>query len=172
MQQLLDFLLAAPERLRPYWPHLTALAVALVIGVGAGLLSVAATVPTADTADRWPLPKWAPYRASTKREAMKQPGIWAVEPGKEKVDVAKKPEGPSWKFIGTVQGTKGRIAVIEIDRGKRTQLIPGGQLLPNGALIKNVGVGDLTYEEDGIEKVLRLFNADKTANLPPENRRN
>jgi hypothetical protein len=163
--------LAQIQRFRPYFPHVAALGVAIVLGIAVSLFTISGTPPAVDTKDRWPLPKWAPYRAGEQREELKKLAIWAIEPGKEKIEAVKKPEGPPWRFIGTLQTPKGRIAVIEIDKGKRTQLVLGGEPLPNGVLIKNVGVGELVYDEDGVEKVLTLFSVDKAGNLPAENRK-
>ena len=54
-----------------------------------------------------------------------------------------------------------RVAVIELDQGKRIRRIASGEPLPNGAIIKKVDAGELVYDESGVEKVLKLFSAAK-----------
>src|SRR5690606_8463120 len=91
--------------------------------------------------------------------------IWTADPSKAKTTVEKKPEGPPWRFIGTIDDGKARIAVIELDRGKRVQRLASGQPLPNGSLIKKVGTSELIYDENGVEKVLKLFGLAETDSL-------
>ncbi|MGE0282440.1 MAG: hypothetical protein AB7P20_17760 [Rhizobiaceae bacterium] len=153
------------EFLRPYYAHLAALGVAIALGLTVAAFKLASDPPAVDTADRWPLPQWAPYRAGPLRDALARTPIWAEDPTKAKVVVEKKPEGPPWRFIGTLQEGKVRLAVIELDQGKRIQRVAAGQPLPNGAVITKIDTTTLTYDEGGVEKALRLFGAAKTDNL-------
>lgn len=148
------------EVLRPYAVHLSALAIAMLLGLIVAAVKVSSNPPAVDTADRWPLPLWAPYRAGPQRDALARAEIWTADPSKAKTEVAeKKPAGPLWRFIGTVQDGKARIAMIELEQGKRVQRIASGQPLPNGSVIKKIDTGELIYDENGVEKVLKLFSA-------------
>ena len=48
---------------------------------------------------------------------------------------------------------------------QRIQRIASGQPLPNGAVIKKIDTSELIYDENGVEKVLKLFGVSKTDNL-------
>ncbi len=164
MDRVLREILQRLEVLRPYAPHLGALGIALLLGLSVAIVSVSSAPPAVDTADRWPFPQWTPFRAGLQRNTLARAELWTVDPSKAKV-AEKKPEGPPWRFIGTVQDGKARIAVIELDQGKRVQRIASGEPLPNGALIKKIDTSELIYDENGEEKVLKLFGVAKTDNL-------
>ncbi len=151
------------EVLRPYTAHLGALGCAIVLGLTVAAFKVSSAPPAVDTTDRWPFPQWAPFRAGPQRASLAQAEIWTVDPSRvDAVAAEKKPEGPPWRFIGIVQDGKVRVAVIELDQGKRIQRIASGAPLPNGAVIKKIDTGELIYDENGVEKVLKLFSAAKT----------
>ncbi len=145
--------------LRPYTAHLAVAGLALVLGLSAGVYKAMKEPAAVDTADRWPFPQWAPYRTGPLRDALARTNLWAEDPSKAKVVVETKPAGPPWRFIGTVQDGKARVAVIELEQGKRVQRIASGQPLPNGAVIKKIDTSELIYDENGVEKVLKLFSA-------------
>lgn len=151
--------------LRPYTAHLAVAGLALVLGLSTGIYKALKEPAAVDTADRWPFPQWAPYRTGPLRDNLARTNIWADDPSKAKAVVEKKPEGPPWRFIGTVQDGKARVAVIELEQGKRVQRIASGQPLPNGAVIKQIDTSELIYDENGQERVLKLFGASKTDNL-------
>lgn len=151
--------------LRPYAAHLAVAGLALFIGLSAGIYKAMKDPAAVDTADKWPFPQWAPYRSGPLREELARTSVWSEDPSKAKVEVVKKPEGPPWRFIGTVHDGKARIAVIELESGKRIQRIASGQPLPNGAVIKKIDTSELVYDENGEEKVLKLFGVAKTDNL-------
>jgi len=151
--------------LRPYSAHLAAAGLALFIGLSSGIYKAMKEPASVDTADRWPFPRWAPYRTGPLRDGLARTNLWAEDPSKAKVVVEKKPEGPPWRFIGTVQDAKGRVAVIELEQGKFVQRIARGQPLPNGAVIQKIDTSELIYSENGQEKVLKLFGIAKTDNL-------
>lgn len=153
------------DSLKPYVPHLAALGIAMLIGLGVALFKVSSEPPAVDTADRWPFPQWAPYRAGPQRTALARTDIWAQDPTKAKPVAEKRPDGPPWRFIGTVREGKTLVAVIELDQGKRIQRISSGQPLPNGAVIKKIDTSTLIYDENGAEKSLQLFGLAKTDNL-------
>jgi hypothetical protein len=165
MDRILGQILERLGVLRPYAAHLSALGIAILIGLTVAVFKVSGSPPAVDTADRWPFPQWAPFRAGPQRNALARTNLWAEDPTKAKVVVEKKVEGPPWRFIGTLQEGESRIAVIELDQGKRIQRVGPGQALPNGALIKKVDTSVLTYDENGVEKALRLFGLTKTDNL-------
>lgn len=164
MDRVLREILERLEVLRPYALHLSALGIAVLLGLTVAVVRVSSAPPAVDTADRWPFPQWAPFRAGSQRETLARADLWTVDPSKVKV-AEKKPEGPPWRFIGTIQDGKARIAIIELDQGKRVQRIPSGEPLPNGALIKKIDTNQLIYDENGEERVLKLFGADKTDSL-------
>lgn len=151
--------------LGPYIPHLSALAVAALLGLTVAAFKLAADPPAMDTTDRWPFPQWTPYRAGPEREALARTAIWAEDPTKAKPVAEKKPDAPPWRFIGTLHDGKQRLAVIELDQGKRIQRMGAGQSLPNGAVISKIETTTLTYDEGGTEKALKLFGLSKTDNL-------
>lgn len=163
---------ARVRRLRPYYPHLGALAGAITLALVISIFKVAGEPPVVDTADRWPFPKWAPYKAGQLRQASAAHNPLTLDPTKAKVEPEKRFVGPPWRFIGTLQDGKTRIAVIELDQGKRIQRVSSGGTLPNGGLIKSVDVSQLTYDEGGVEKVLKLFGAAKTDGLSAGNGKN
>jgi hypothetical protein len=165
LERVLKDILGRLGELRAYIPHLSALGIALLLGLSVAAFKLASSPPAVDTADRWPFPQWAPYRAGAQRDALARTALWTEDPTKAKVVVEKKPEGPPWRFIGTLQEGEARLAVIELDQGKRVQRIAAGQPLPNGALIKSIETTTLTYDENGVEKALRLFGHSKTDNL-------
>jgi hypothetical protein len=161
------------EALRPYAGHLSALGIAIVLGLAVAAVKLSSTPPAVDTADRWPFPQWAPYRTGPQRDVLARAEIWTADPSKTKAAVAeKKPEGPPWRFIGTVQDGKARVAVIELEQGKRVQRIANGDPLPNGAVIKKIDISELIYDENGVEKVLKLFSAANTVNPAAGNGKN
>lgn len=150
------------EELRPYFPHLIALGIAALLGLTVATFKISGDPAAVDTADRWPFPQWAPYRAGPQREALARTTLWAEDPTKAKVVTDKRPEGPPWRFIGTVTEGTMLIAVIELDQGKRVQRIGNGQPLPNGAVIKKIDSSTLIYDENGAEKALKLFGIAKS----------
>lgn len=153
------------QNLAPFRWHFAAVGVAILLGVLVGTLTLTTKVQSVDTADHWTFPKWAPYTAGPKRE-IAHLLTWVDDPTKKK-DVAVKVAGPPWRFIGTVQDGKKNVAVIELDQGKRVQRMASGELLPSGAQILKVGVGELVYSQDGEEKILKLFALEKPAGLLP-----
>jgi len=160
LNRVLREILKSLEVLRPYAVHLSALGIAVLLGLIVAALKVSSNPPTVDTADRWPLPQWTPYRAGPQRNVLARAEIWTADPSKAKTAVVeKKPAGPPWRFIGTVQDGKARIAVIELEQGKRVQRIASGEPLPNGSVIKKIDTSELIYDENGVEKVLKLFSA-------------
>jgi len=165
-------MIRAFEALRPYALHLAGLAVAVVLGITVAGVKIAADPPSIDTADRWPFPKWEAYRASQLRQNNTAAQLWAVDPAKAKVAAEIKVAGPPWRFIGTLQEGNRRVAVLELDQGKRIQRIGSGEALPNGGLIKKIEASELTYDEGGIEKVLRLFGVAKTEGIADGNGKN
>ncbi len=165
MDRILTQILERLGALRPYATHLGALGIAILFGLIVAVFKVSGSPPAVDTADRWPFPQWAPFRAGPQREVLARSTLWAEDPTKAKVVVEKKVEGPPWRFIGTFQEGDTRMAVIELDQGKRIQRVGPGQPLPNGALIKTIDTSVLTYDENGIEKALKLFGLTKTDNL-------
>jgi hypothetical protein len=154
------------ELLRPYTRHLAALGMAIVLGVGVGLLTATAKPPVTDTVDRWPLPQWSPYKAGPKRAEVKKLAPWIQDASKKAEEEVVAVVGPLWRFIGTVQEGSVRRAVIELEQGKRLQRLAAGEDLPNGAVVRAVGAAELTYVENEIEKTLKLFGADKAASMP------
>jgi len=151
--------------LAPYAPHLGALGVAVVLGFGVAAFKVSGDPPAVDTADRWPVPQWAPFRAGPQRDALARAGLWTPDPTRAQQTVEPQVAGPPWRFIGTLREGKSQMAVIELDQGKKVQRVTSGETLPNGALIKNIDTSTLTYDENGVEKVLKLFGVGKTDNL-------
>ena len=159
-------LLARLRVLRFYVPHLTALGVAVLAGIGIGAASLSPRISDTDPAARRPMPHWTPYKAGPQRDEMTRLVIWAEEPGKRKAEVAAGPPPPPGRFIGTVQQGKRRLAVIELDQGRKVQRLDTGEALPNGALVVAIGTGELTYTEDDTQKTLKLFAAEKDQNFP------
>lgn len=144
--------------IRPYVPHLAVLAVAMVLGLGVGMFKATSSPPAVDIADRWPFPKWVPYRAGAKRDDLRRLAIWSQDPGRQQEVEAVKADSPPWRFIGTMQDGDTHVAVIELDQGKRIQRVASGEPLPNGALIREISVSELVYDESGEEKTLKLFD--------------
>lgn len=165
MERILKELQERLVALRPYKAHLVTLGVAALLGLLVAGFKVSSNPPASDAADRWPFPQWAPYRAGPQRDALARTLLWAEDPTKAKVVAEKKVEGPPWRFIGTLQEGSSRLAVIEIEQGKRIQRIAAGQPLPNGAVIKKIDTSTLIYDENGTEKALKLFGLEKTDNL-------
>jgi hypothetical protein len=159
-------LVARVRLLRFYVPHLTTLGVALLGGLGMAIAHLSPRIPANDAADRWPLPRWSAYKAGPQRDDIARLNLWAEDPGRRKVEVVAKAPEPPWRFIGTVQEGKRRLAVIELDQGRKVQRVDAGEVLPNGAKVTAVGVGELTYNEDDTEKTLKLFALQKDKNFP------
>lgn len=151
--------------LRFYVPHLLALGAAVVLGLAMGFVTILGKPPAVDTTDRWSLPRWSPYVAGPKREAMAQERIWLEEPGKRKEETVVAAV-PPWRFIGTVKDGNKLLAVIELDKGKRVQRLNQGDPLPNGAPITKIATGELSYTEDNAETTLKLFGVTKDQNFP------
>jgi hypothetical protein len=153
--------------LAPYSAHLAVAGLAVLLGISAGVYQASKDPTAVDTADKWPFPQWAPFRTGPQREALARTAIWAADPTKVKAEAEKKqPAGPPWRFIGTLQNGKTRIAIIELDQGKRVQRIATGEPLPNGAMIKKIDTSALIYDDNGVERVLKLFGTAKTDSLP------
>jgi len=153
-------LLDLRDRLQPYTVHLTVLATAGFLGMGMGLTAVFSEPVISDSADRWSLPKWAPYREGGKRAELQKLAVWSEDPSKKPVE-APKPVAP-WRFVGIVEDGDLRLAVIEVE-GRKIQRVAAGDGLPNGGQVVTIGAGELTYRENEVEKTLTLFNAEKTA---------
>jgi hypothetical protein len=166
MKPRIEKLLTSLRVLRFYIPHVTALAMALLAGVGIGFSTIFARPPTVDTADRWALPHWAAYHAGSKPNELSHMALWAEDPTKHKDDATAKPPAPPWRFIGTVQDGKRLLAMIELDQGKRVQRLGAGDPLPNGAPVKTINFGELTYMENDTETTLKLFGVAKDQNFP------
>jgi hypothetical protein len=165
VELLLKERLARLGELRERLPHLVALGIAVALGAAVAAFKLASSPPAVDTADRWPLPKWAPYQSGQRRQDLARTSMWLEDPTKAKVVVEKKIEAPPWRFIGTLQEGSRRVAVIELDQGKRIQRISSGEALPNGAIIKQIEANTLTYEDNGSERALKLFGLAKTDSL-------
>lgn len=150
----------AIQLLSPFRWHFAAVGIAVLLGVGIGLVRVSTAVPKVGITDRWPLPQWVAYKAAPRQDSVRLLA-WLDDPSKPKEVEAAKPAGPPWRFIGTVRNGKTSIAVIEVDQGKRVQRMSTGENLPDGGEIIKVGVGELTYAQDGQEKTLKLFNVEK-----------
>lgn len=168
LQAILDRL----QPLRPYFPHLAALLAAMSLGIAVAVLKASAEPKAVEAVDRWPFPQWTPYRAGDQRKAMASRALWVADPSRAKAAPVQKVTVPPWRFIGTLQDGKTRLAVIELDQGKRVQRVASGATLPNGATITRIESNELGYNEDGAEKVLRLFGADKSSGLAGEHGKN
>jgi hypothetical protein len=143
------------------------LAVAAALGLGTAVVSILAEPTVADTNDRWSLPAWTPYVAGQRRTDVVQLEIWAADPTKRKVEQVKEPTVPPWRFIGTVFDGSARLAVLEIDQGKRIQRLRPGDALPTGAQLTTISAGEIRYLENEIEQVIKLFSVDKNAAYRP-----
>ncbi len=164
-----DKIRLAFRTLAPFTWHLAAVGFAVALGVLVGVLTVSAMLPNVDVADRWPFPQWAPYKAGAKLEGVRLLA-WVDDPTKKK-DEPLKVAGPPWRFIGTVRDGAKNVAVIEVDQGKRVQRIASGEALPSGGQITKVGIGELTYAENGEEKTLKLFALEKPVPLSPNRKK-
>lgn len=146
--------------LRPYYPHLTAAGIALFLGLIVGAFKVSGEPAAVDTADRWPLPQWTPFRAGPQRDALVNAGLWPLDPSRAVAVEERKVAVPPWRFIGTIQEGKSRLAVLEVEEGKRVQRFDSGETLPNGARIIDITANALRYDDSGVVKVIKLFSAD------------
>lgn len=164
-------LLGSLRILRFYVPHLLALSAAVLLGVAMGFVTIMGKPPAVDTADRWSLPRWAPYVAGPKREELARNPIWFEEPGKRKEEAVAVAVAP-WRFIGTVKDGDKLLAVIELDRGKRVQRLNQGDPLPNGAPITRISTGEISYAENNAEMTLKLFGVTKDQNFPSAGKKN
>ena len=136
-----------------------------------GFVTVFGRPPAVDTADRWSLPRWAPYVAGPKREELARLQLWVEEPGKRKEEAVTVAATPPWRFIGTVKEGSRMRAVIELE-GKKVQRLSQGDALPNGAQIVTIGNGEISYNEDDSQKTLKLFGLTKGPPLPAANKKN
>jgi hypothetical protein len=149
------------HRLRPFFPHLLTLGVAVLAGIAVGLVTAMSPPKAIDKADRWSMPKWAPYKTGPERQALTAASFWVEDPNKQKNVAAPKVVAPPWRFIGTVREGNVYLAVIELDQGKRVQRLRTGEKLPSGAPLTAVKTGELMYTEDNAEKKLTLFDVEK-----------
>lgn len=172
MNRLIQIALSRMEPLRPYFPHLLGLAGAILLGLTVGAFRASYDPKAVDTTDRWPFPKWAPYRAGSQRDAMVRAPIWPPDPSQSTAEAAPKEEGPPWRFVGTVEDGKNRLAIIELDQGKKIEHFASGDALPNGAQITKISNSELIYNEGGVQGTLRLFSADRAESTPATNRKN
>ena len=168
--RLLNFL-GSLRVLRFYVPHLVALGAAVAAGASMGFVTIFARPPAVDTADRWSLPRWAPYVAGPKREELARLQLWVEEPGKRKEEAVKVAATPPWRFIGTVREGSRMRAVIELE-GKKVQRLSQGDALPNGAQIVTIGNGEISYNEDDSQKTLKLFGLTKDPSLSAATKKN
>lgn len=157
--------------LRFYVPHMAALAAAVVAGLAMGFTSIMGKPPAVDNADRWSLPRWAPYVSGPKRQEMAQTPLWTDEPGRKKEE-AVVVAAPQWRFIGTVRDGGKLLAIIELDRGRRVQRLNEGEALPNGAPITKISAGEISYAENDTETILKLFGVTKDQNFPSPGKKN
>ncbi len=156
--------------LRFYVPHMAAIVAAIVAGLAMGFTTIMGKLPAVDTADRWSLPRWAPYVSGPKRQEMAQTPLWVDEPGRRKEEAVA--VVPPWRFIGTVRDGERLLAVIELDKGKRVQRLTQGEALPNGAAITRISTGEISYSQDNAETTLKLFNVIKDPAPPSAGKKN
>jgi hypothetical protein len=151
-------------RVEPFKFHILALAAAIGLGVFVGLIKVNRVPPKSPDADRWNLPKWAPFQAAPSREAMGKDPMFAQDPAKKKAtaEAVAAAAAPAWRFTGTMADGNNQIALIEVDKGRRVKRIAPGDELPGGAKVTAVRVGTLVYTDSAGEQVLKLFSADVT----------
>lgn len=156
--------------LRFYVPHMAAVGAAIVAGFAMGFATTMGKLPAVDAADRWSLPRWAPYVSGAKRQEMAQMTLWADEPGRRKEEPVA--VVPPWRFIGTVKDGERLLAVIELDKGKRVQRLNQGEALPNGAAITRISTGEISFAQDNAETTLKLFSVIKDPNPPSAGKKN
>ncbi|MBX7197926.1 MAG: hypothetical protein K1X51_00960 [Rhodospirillaceae bacterium] len=164
-------LLESLRILRFYVPHVAALGAAIAVGLVAGLTTIMGTPPAVDAADRWSLPRWAPYVSGSKRQEMIQTPLWLDDPSRKKEEVVAAVV-PPWRFIGTVKDGAKLLAVIELDKGRRVQRLNQGEALPNGAPIDRISSGEISYTENNAETTLKLFGVSKDQNFPSPGKKN
>src|SRR5687768_959967 len=85
LQEISEKSRAGLVSLRPYFAHLTALGIAVLIGLTVAAFKVSSEPPAVDTADRWPFPQWTPYRAGPQRTALARASMWTEDPTKAKL---------------------------------------------------------------------------------------
>ncbi|TAK99893.1 MAG: hypothetical protein EPO08_15220 [Rhodospirillaceae bacterium] len=152
------------EQLRPFTPHLLAMVVAIALGMSVGLMKVTGAPPPLSNADRWTLPRWAPFVAGSIRQELATSAIFTLDPSKKRADQPVEVVVPAWRFTGTVREGDRQIALIEVDKGMHIRRILPGDELPGGAKVTAVRVGELVYTDSTGDQVLKLFSSD--AKLP------
>jgi hypothetical protein len=144
---------------RNYLVSLVAIGVAILAGVGLGLVKSIPAENKAAAKDTWALP--APPIPLLPANKMNPDDVadlfWSDEP-RVKRNTKLKVQVAQWRFIGTYAQGSQLYALIADD--KRVQAFKVGDTLPTGVMIKDVQEGSLTVEQDGAPKTRRLYSKD------------
>ncbi len=159
MNQMIEKLRASLPFVKPFLPHIAALAFIALLGWANGYFQASKQVVNPDLTDNWAVPNWTPYRAGPERMIVAAMNIWD---GKRAV-VAKKDETiqKTWQLVGTVRSGKTYAAIIQLSEGKRIQRAVAGDVLPNGEKVIGVENGTLQIDIAGTEQEIKLFQSIK-----------
>lgn len=142
---------------RQYAIHAGAIALFALIGVSLGLLKSGSLDNAPPSKDTWSLPQ-LPSRAAPPELGTDEVAdlFWSDEPRAKRVVAQAKAPVSVWRFTGTfAQGD--RLYAIIID-DKRAKNLKPGDALPDGAIIKDVQEGTLSFEQNGAIKTRRLYD--------------
>ncbi|MBL8629648.1 MAG: hypothetical protein JNM81_08475 [Rhodospirillaceae bacterium] len=149
---------AALGPLRSHVLSAGAIGLCAVAGLALGLVKAVAPPNAAAPKDVWklpaiPMPSMPPTMTPDDVGDM----FWSDEPRAKRV-VQQKAKVINWRFVGTYAQGEQLYAIITDD--KRVLRLKNGDALPDGAVIQDVQLGNLTYQQDGASKTRRLFDKD------------
>jgi hypothetical protein len=147
-----------------YAQHAALIALMVAGGVALGILRVAASAQLAPLNDRWSLPNYKTEQTAALDPEVLLPRFWSEQPlvpKKKAGPVAPPPATKPWQFLGTVDEGGTRYAVIEIEGKSIRQIVTGGEL-PNGAVVTKIADGEMVFNQEGVDKSVRLFVENKS----------
>ena len=152
------------DHVRQFAPHAAVIVACAALGVAWGVFEIRAAGTIDDKPETWSLPQ-----VTTPQFVAPFPnGIsdrFLVDefrtPNKKKAaEKAKEEPVNKWRFIGTVDQGADLAAAIEVN-GQRVQSFKAGDALPDGTIVTKVTKGILSFEREGSNQTIRLFEEKK-----------
>jgi hypothetical protein len=152
------------EHVRQFAPHTVLIAACSILGAAWGALEINAAGTIDEKPETWTLPQAALPQIVTASPNGISDRFLVDEsraPVKKKVtETTKKEPVNKWRFIGTIDQGAVFVAAIEVN-GKRVQSFKVGDTLPDGTIVTKVNKGILSFEREGTNQTMRLFEEKK-----------
>lgn len=152
------------DYVRQFAPHTALIATCAVLGAAWGVLETNAAGTIDEKPETWTLPQAAvPQIVTASPNGISDRFLVdeARTPIKKKApETTKKGPVNKWRFIGTIDRGTALLAAIEVN-GQRVQSFKAGDALPDGTIVTKVTKGILSFEREGTNQTIRLFEEKK-----------